>query len=214
MTNAKMSINGGPPVPITNFTVTSSMNTTYQARPKPLFVAEVKLKDPFAGRNFGRTFSELLHLAKWQGDIISVHTHPAWAGSLEQVEAAADTGLPVLAKGAHMFGFEFEAALAAGAKYVLTMNPDLAKAFPEQAWYEGPLNNLTRRKISTRVPWVSNSRSLVTGEKKRRFYPAFHVVRAVQASHIRTPEDVNPKFWAFIVGSHLEEFIEAKLATP
>lgn len=183
----------------------------------PIFVAEIKTKNPFDPRYQVTKTSELVAAADEHADMLSVHTSGYWGGSFSWLRLMCQsTNKPVLAKGAHMFGFEVEDALACGATYVLTMNATIALAYPDVCWYEG--HHAHWGVGNTRPspqPWVRNTRSLVDGAEI--LYAKGEIAhctelgyRIVQASNIHSPADVWPGVYAYIVGTHLREFIDAR----
>lgn len=172
-------------------------------------IAEVKTHSPF-GWQSPQSWDELFAIAESVGDIISVHTDPRWHGSFELIKKArALTTKPILAKGIHASDQDVQAALDAGADYVLVVGriPDshLDKCFIEP----NSLAELLTLPAGTKAVW--NSRDLKTGGLKsetfaqaRQAFPEW----LCQASNIASLADVNPKADAILVGTHL-----AKLAT-
>lgn len=179
----------------------------------PLFVAEVKHRNPFTGWRSDLNWWQLMDLATEHGDIVSVHTSRDFGGGWEFLRAARTmTEKPILAKGAHPYGFEVDRAFDLGADYVLTVNPDIG-ILNRDVWYE-PLTWAWPATTPQRAPdtvVVVNERRLDDGERRgpslvpavRRALTGF---RVVQASCIAHPDDVDPEAWAFIVGTNLVQF--------
>lgn len=181
---------------------------------QPLFIAEVKTCSPF-GYKSEESWDELFEIANEHGDMIAIHTHPAWGGSLDLVRKAANlTQKPILAKGIPKNEEDIWAAMLAGANQVLTVG-FVANYYWARTIFE-PLdfNQLFIPKYQhphIKVMW--NSRNLIDGSRK---VENFSKVRnnfdgwLCQASNIETWDHVSSVADAFIVGTHLKNFVNTK----
>jgi hypothetical protein len=191
---------------------------------KQLFIAEVKTRSPF-GFKSKHDWQYLLDLAIANGDMVAVHTNERWGGSFSQVAAAANQicHLPIekrpllLAKGIHETDAELHRALAAGANLVLVVGRKPPRELEPVCVFEptGNCRDLDDLPRGLKVMW--NERDLKTGKRfAEGINPSFRdfpLARSsydgwlCQASFIESPEDVHPAADAFIVGSHLPEFV-------
>ncbi len=183
----------------------------------PTFIAEIKKKSPFGFRS-KRTWGDLCKLAIEYGDWVSVHTDHRWGGSFKSlIKVREKTDKPILAKGIHFLDSEIEKALALGADYVLCVGrvPDRIRS-GDPEWIEkviieptpvfGSLSIMNRG-----VKVCCNQRDVSSGKPYRTnvvgFYRQYHKW-ICQASMIETVADVREEVDAFIVGEHLETFVE------
>lgn len=176
----------------------------------PQLIAEVKTESPF-GMHSERSWDEQFELADQFGDMISIHTDPRWAGSLQLLKKArAKTAKPILAKGVHVTDDEVRMALDAGADRVLIVgretNMDLRRCLLE------PLSLAQLQSLPAEANVVWNSRDLRSGGlKSETFEDARQLFSGwlCQASNIRTVADIKPGADAILVGTHLEEFVRS-----
>lgn len=172
-----------------------------------LIIAEVKTHSPF-GWESTKSWDELFQIANRIGDMLSVHTHPRWNGSLDLIRRARSlTDKPILAKGIHSKDTDITNALEAGANYVLVVGR-IPKVHKDKCLIEP--NSLKELKdIPESIKAVWNSRDLETGGLKTR---PFEEARQIfsgwlcQASNITTIDDVNPDADAVLVGANLISF--------
>lgn len=184
---------------------------------KPIFIAEIKKKSPFGFRS-KRTYGDLTKIAIEAGDWISVHTDHRWGGSFKNLMKLREkTDKPILAKGIHFLDSEIEKAFSLGADYVLCVGrvPDRLKQDP--VWMDrviveptpvfGSLTIMNRK-----VKVCCNQRDVSTGNPYRTNVVGFYRQYQdwiCQASMIETVADVREEADAFIVGEHLETFVES-----
>lgn len=174
-----------------------------------MFIAEVKVQSPYGFRS-QYEFDALLERAVSIGDALSIHTDPRWGGSWKSLETVCNkVSIPVLAKGLHS-EWKIHRAFECGATWALTVGWE---SDHPQAWYE-PTHDRLLGNLSissdTRKVIVVNSRDLQTGlinpdvmTKAKRLFPKASLV---QASGIRSPENVDPECFGFIVGEALMEW--------
>lgn len=182
---------------------------------KPLFIAEVKTKSPF-GFESTTPEEELFELANKCGDIVSIHTNPLWGGSFEKLEKYRKlTTKAILAKGLHRKWTEVMDAFQCGADFVLCVGDDVGRIpagiATNDIWYEPlTLDHLKRHRYNFEY-FVWNQRNLETGKPKTEtFNQARELcpdIKLIQASLIRTKNDVHPDADGYIVGEHLSTFI-------
>jgi len=184
---------------------------------KPIFIAEIKKKSPFGFRS-KRTWGDLCKLAIEYGDWVSVHTDHRWGGSFKSlIKVREKTDKPILAKGIHCLDSEIEKALALGADYGLCVGriPDRIRMnHPE--WIDkiivepnAVFTGLTIMNRSVKV--CCNQRDIASGRAySTNMVDFFRPYQdwICQASMIETVADVREKVDAFIVGEHLETFVE------
>ncbi len=177
---------------------------------KPLIIAEVKTHSPF-GYLSDKNWDELFEIAEKIGDIISIHTDLRWNGSLELIRRAKRmTQKPILAKGIHATDEEVEAAVKAGAHYVLVVGRIPAIHHEKVLIEPNSLNELKKIPSSFKVVW--NSRDLTTGGlKAETFEEARRIFKGwlCQASNIRTSNDIKEGADAILVGTYLDEFADS-----
>lgn len=180
-------------------------------------IAEVKTKSPF-GYKATKSWDAQFDFAREHGDIISIHTDPRWGGSFDLLAKARRlTDKPILAKGIHQSDDEVMAALRAGADHVLVVGrwPYSWMMVGDSVWLE-PLDETP---YFTGGTMVINSRNLQTGQ---RWHMSFggrlkyvnEDTRIIQASYIRTVDDVSPRAWGVLVGEHLEGFVQSMRRKP
>lgn len=173
-------------------------------------IAEVKTQSPF-GFKSEKTWEELFDVANQVGDIISIHTDVRWGGSFDLIKKAkALTNKPILAKGIHSTDEEVDAAIKAGADYVLVVGriPDIHvdKCLIEPL----SLEELKSIPENTKVVW--NSRDLSDGGiKEETFEDARNIFNGwiCQASNIETVESIKESANAVLVGTNLVKFTES-----
>lgn len=194
-----------------------------------IFIAEVKTQSP-GGFRSPHSWDDLFELALEHGDWVAVHTDERWGGSFELLERARriirerrlwEKGL--VAKGIHATHEEQRRAFQS-ADMVLVV-PDSIPYSPARIMLEVPSIESLRwidrsfrcvwnqRDLTDALAgyhgqdsWEPDARKLETFEQAREAFPGW----LCQASFIRTPEDVHPEANAFVVGTHLPEFIEAR----
>jgi indole-3-glycerol phosphate synthase len=173
-------------------------------------VAEVKVKSPF-GYVSERSWEEQFKLADDIGDIVAIHTDSRWAGSIEDIKRARKmTSKPLLAKGIHEEDDMIDAAVKAGADYVLVVGrvPTVHK---EICWVE-PLSLSQLATIPENYKIVWNARDIGTGKPKPE---TFEQARDAwggwlcQASFIRHINDVKAGADGILVGQGLAEFVKS-----
>lgn len=175
---------------------------------KQIFIAEVKTHSPF-GWHAEKTWEELFDVANEHGDWLSIHTDENWQGSFELISRARDmTDKPILAKGIHKSDEEISRAIELGADYALVVGR-IPGVYVEQCLIEViDADQIFDLPDTAKVVW--NQRNLSNGQRK---HESFEKVRHIwsnwlaQASFIRTIEDVSPSATAFIVGTHLVDFV-------
>lgn len=151
------------------------------------------------------------------GDWISVHTNALWGGDYDAISFVRQyTNKPILAKGIHGTDDEIRRALDHGATYVLTVDryPDKDKIHPSNILLEISNTNVVENNIRDNYylrysKYVCNSRNLRTGLPKKAWELDFYINSGVwtcQASGIKSPEQVDQRVNAFIVGEHLVDF--------
>ncbi len=173
-------------------------------------IAEVKTESPF-GFRAGERWYDLFRIARDVGDIISIHTDPRWGGSLDLIRAARRrTNKPILAKGIHLSDADVEAAVEAGANYVLVVGR-VPQIYSHICLIEPfTVAQLADLEAGTMVVW--NTRDLSTGGAKTE---SFEQARAAwpgwlcQASNIGSVGDIKEGADAILVGSLLEEFAQS-----
>jgi indole-3-glycerol phosphate synthase len=170
-------------------------------------IAEVKVHSPF-GFVSNRTWEELFAIANGIGDILSIHTDPRWGGSFDLVARARSlTTKPILAKGIHALDSDIEAAVAAGADYVLVVGR-MPGVHRDKCLVE-PLTIAELSALPTDVRAVWNSRDLSDGGMKTETFADARKAFAgwlCQASNIRTVVDIEEGADAVLVGTNIEEF--------
>lgn len=176
---------------------------------RPTFIAEVKTDSPF-GWHSENSWDTLFKIADASGDMISIHTDPRWKGSIELIQKARDlSSKPILAKGIHPRDNEIEAALAAGANFVLVVGR-LPRVDLLPFCYIEPLNLQQLVEFDSQVErMVWNTRDLSDGSSKDESWQEARRLRTgwlCQASNITTPNDIQADADAIIVGQHLPEF--------
>ena len=198
------------------------MEHPLKKQPTFSLVAEVKTQSPFGFRS-SHTRDELFDIANEHGDIISIHTHPAWGGSFEWLkEARHRTDKPILAKGIHPDNSEIYDAFNLGADYVLCVGriPQVNRL--SDVWYEPhtlrDVHNLIANppKIHC-VVW--NSRDLYTGLKKSTMYPSETIngalaltpppIKVCQASMVSEKSDVFQGVDYVLIGEKLVDYIKS-----
>jgi indole-3-glycerol phosphate synthase len=170
-------------------------------------IAEIKTHSPFDGE-LPYSWDELFEIANEVGDIVSIHTDPRWHGSMDLVKRARRlTNKPILAKGIHANDSDIEAAVDAGADFVLAVGR-IPEVHQDKCLIEPyTLGELAVLPPEYRAVW--NSRDLRTGGLKTE---TFDQAREIfdgwlcQASNIRTQSDVRPFANAILIGTHLVEF--------
>ncbi len=182
-----------------------SLATSIKARyPHITIVGEAKTFSPFADLS-GDRVQQVKQLDACPAiDIISIHTCHWWHGSFEWlVQARFLTRKPILAKGFHDTVRDVERAFDAGADHVLTVG-----WWPgdKRCWHEcEDIDELSESRAEA-VVW--NARNPRTGEKRAHGFA--HAVQYsphgsfnVQASLIRSAEDVHPWADAVLIGEAL-----------
>lgn len=176
-------------------------------------IAEVKTASPFSFQS-ENSWDELFEVAQEIGDIISIHTDARWGGSFDLVRKAKElTKKPILAKGIHTTDEEIEAAVEAGADYVLVVGR-LPKVHKEKCFIE-PLSLEELQSIPEEYKVVWNTRDLSDGnlkretfEEARKLFPGW----LCQASNIHTIDDIKEGANAVLVGTNILEFKESLLS--
>ena len=181
----------------------------------PILIAEVKTQSPFGFRS-EHSFEELLDVACEVGDWVAVHTDPRWGGSLDLIRLARERlvakgrpHVPILAKGRHDLDYHIVQARDYGADHVLIVGRMPAWKYLPHIIFETQTLYELKYFRNLKVCW--NQRNLVTGLPKTE---TFAEARAIydgwlcQASYIRTPDDIDPRADAVLVGEHLMEFAE------
>lgn len=173
-------------------------------------VAEVKTKSPF-GYVADKNWDEQFELAEEVGDIVAIHTDIRWDGSIDAIRKARKlTTKPILAKGIHETDDLLDAAVKAGADYVLVVGriPTIHK---EICWVE-PTSLAQLKTIPEVYKVVWNARDISTGKPKPE---SFEQARELwdgwlcQASFIRHIDDVKPGADGILVGQGLQEFVKS-----
>ncbi len=194
---------------------------------KPIFIAEVKTRSPY-GYVAQKRWRDLFDIANEHGDWISVHTDERWGGDWGRLGGARKlTNKPILAKGIHLLDAEIEKAFDFGADYVLCVGriPDKAQIdlFETPGPWTGKVIVEPLREKAGALAFCClngqkvccNARDLSTGEFVG--LPSAAHLRAVnytddlwlcQASGIKAPDQILKGYSAFIVGEHLETFVE------
>lgn len=173
-------------------------------------IAEVKTHSPFGWKS-SESWDELFELANAVGDMLSIHTDKRWGGSFNLVrEARKRTNKPILAKGIHASDEDIDAALSAGADYVLVVGRMPNKHQDVCLIEPYTINELSAVPSVLKAIW--NSRDLKTGGLKQdTFSEARNVFTGwlCQASNIQTISDVDPSADAVLVGTHLKSFADS-----
>lgn len=194
-------------------------------------IAEVEAVSPFGWRS--RWPEEyLLDLALEHGDWLSIHTEERWGGSIEGLAEVRrrmtrhGIDKPLVAKGIHRSDSALRQALAV-ADYALVvgrwphgLEPDLQARLIFEPSYPGQVVLAISEfvSVSARPRLVLNRRDLDTGERSTDT-PSPSLVKGlhrgndpwvVQASFIETDADLDPVADAYLVGSNLVEFLEAR----
>ena len=101
-----------------------------------LKIFEIKTCSPF-GFTSPYSFNQLFEKVKnSDADMISIHTDKLWEGDYSFIwDARRTLQLPILAKGFHPTDAHVEAALNAGATYVLTVGW-YSEKYNDKTWYE------------------------------------------------------------------------------
>jgi indole-3-glycerol phosphate synthase len=185
-------------------------------RESQIFIGEIKVKSPFTKLNRPKSFDKLMRLCINHADCISVHTDARWGGSFENIRKVFPyTTSPILAKGIHGSDVEIREAMNMGATYVLVVGriPEDEKLLP-YCWLE-PTNLKQLDEFCSKVEctMVWNSRNLEDGcLKEGTFDDALKLTKSqqlIQASNIRSVEDVHPLASGYIVGTYLPQFIKS-----
>lgn len=185
-------------------------------------IGEVKTQSP-SGFISQHSWQELFEMANKHPavDIISIHTDLRWGGSFELLEEARRrTEKPILAKGYHSTDEEVRRAFNYEADYALVVGriPDFWAG--DFCWYE-PLNLSQLRDIHS-MPGHYRIRTLVWNardlsdptieryktekiEDAREIWPK----TLIQASSIRSREDISPYADGILVGSNLPQFLKS-----
>lgn len=176
----------------------------------PTFIAEVKTRSPW-GYRASQSWDELLALACEIGDWVAVHTDHRWGGSFERLRhARAATDKPLVAKGIHKTDEEVDRAIACGADYVLVVGRLPYEA--DRCLIEPTtLDELEALPDGVKAVW--NSRDLTTGERKDSPFAEARDLWSgwlCQASHLTRPESVHRGANAFLVGTALAIWKDAK----
>jgi indole-3-glycerol phosphate synthase len=173
-------------------------------------IAEVKTKSPFGYRS-EKSWDELFQIAESVGHMISIHTDIRWGGDFDLIRKAKSlTDKSILAKGIHATDIEVQAAIDAGADYVLVVGR-IPKVHQDKCLLE-PDSLADLRLIPDMFKVVWNSRDLNTGGLKSE---TFEQAREVfggwlcQASNIKSVSDIKSGADAILVGTNLEEFIHS-----
>ena len=170
-------------------------------------VAEVKTKSPF-GFVSKRSWEEQFRLAEEVGDIIAVHTDIGWGGGIEMIKKARQmTSKPILANGVHETDESIDAAVKAGADYVLVVGR-VPEVHTDICWIEPiGLDQLASIPNNYKVVWDARDRK--TGEPKAE---TFEQARELwqgwlcQASYIKHIDDVKGGANGILVSQSLPEF--------
>lgn len=189
----------------------------------PTFIAEIKPLSPFSGPS-KHPVELLTEVAVENGDWVAAHTDPRWGGSVEHLAKVRDqmkaqgVSKPLLAKGIHADDFELLEILDI-ADFALVVNRvpdfhDLSRLIYEPSSLSGGVR-VAEARFMDKMMW--NARDLSTGQPVRDPYTIREVKIACdgnwdwvcQASFIRTPDDIQPWADAFIVGTHLTEYVDA-----
>lgn len=173
-------------------------------------VAEVKTKSPF-GFTSEKSWDEQFKLAEEIGDIVAIHTDRRWDGSVEHIKKARTlTKKPILAKGIHESDEMIEAAVKAGADYVLVVGR-IPTVHKEICWIE-PMSLAQLKTIPESYKAVWNARNISDGKPKPE---TFEQARDLwggwlcQASFIRHIDNVKPGADGILVGQGLWEFVKS-----
>lgn len=173
-------------------------------------VAEVKMKSPF-GFISKSSWEEQFKLAEEIGDIISVHTDSRWGGSLDEIRKVRTlTKKPILAKGIHETDEMIDAAVKAGADYVLVVGR-IPAVHKDICWIE-PTSLAQLKTIPESFKVVWNARDIKTGKPKTE---TFEQARDMwqgwlcQASFIRSIDEVKGGADGILVGQGLAEFAKS-----
>ncbi len=188
--------------------VSKSQTAVIYSVTKPIFIAEVKTESPFGWKS-EKSWDELFDIANDHGDWLSIHTDYRWGGSFDLIEIArARTDKPILAKGVHSTNEEIKKAVENGADHVLVVGR-VPGVYQERCLIE-PLDVDQIFDFSDQTRLVWNQRNLASGRSKNE---SFDDVRKIwpgwlaQASFITAIDEVSPLAEAYIVGTHLPEFV-------
>ena len=179
-----------------------------------MFVAEVKIKSPFAKLDRPKAFDRLIRKAHRYGDMVSIHTDPKWAGKFEHITYASRYGSkPILAKGIHASDEDVINALNHGAAKVLVVGRIPDKKLLPYCWIE-PLNTdqLLEFACNGVKTMVWNSRDLSTGGHKPMSFAFARMMfggTLIQASNIKSLKDVDKTADGYIVGTYLDQFVKS-----
>jgi hypothetical protein len=173
-------------------------------------IAEVKMRSPF-GFISKRSWEEQFKLAEEIGDIVSVHTDSRWGGSLDEIrKVRTRTKKPILAKGIHENDDMIDAAVKAGADYVLVVGR-MPEVHHDVVWIE-PNSIAQLKTIPDTFKVVWNARDINTGKPKpETFGQARDAWQGwlCQASFIKSINDVEGGANGILVGQGLEEFAKS-----
>jgi len=187
------------------------------------FIAEIKTQSPF-GYKSTHNFNQLMDVALECGDWISVHTCAMWGGDYQTLSYVRKyTDKPIVAKGIHGTDDDIARAFDHGANYVLVVNRYSYKYLSNFDVSDKILNELTTFESLQNFNisgsffdyrnnnYVWNSRDLRTGnvqECRIKELKDLQLKTVVQASNIKSIDDVHANADAFIVGTHLVDFCE------
>ncbi len=190
---------------------------------KPIFIAEIKTQSPFGYKSTYPFVSLMRHAIKY-GDWVSVHTNALWGGDYDAISfVRKNTTKPILAKGIHGTNDDVNRAFDHGADYVLvvdrypssssinSLTEDRKRRILHEMDFQHVKGNVEFSSHWAGVKYVCNSRDLKTGLPKMKWELDDFIKLGVwtcQASGIKSPEQVDQRAKAFIVGEHLIEFCE------
>jgi indole-3-glycerol phosphate synthase len=176
-------------------------------------IAEIKTQSP-SGFNSPYSWDELFKLANSNPyvDVISIHTNPKWGGSFDLIRKAKSlTRKPILAKGIHETDEEVQKAIEAGADFVLVVGR-VPKVHKDKCFLEPYLiDEIKDYPAHSTVVWNSRDLKALPNEKfKKETIRDVRVVwkgRLIQASNLKTKDDMHTRADAVLVGSNLPEFL-------
>ena len=183
-------------------------------------IGEVKINSP-SGFKSRYSWDYLFNLANKHPavDMISIHTDKLWSGSFDLLKEARNmTKKPILAKGYHPTDKDVRKAFNLGADAVLVVGriPNIALA--DFCYFEpislDQLISISAMSGSYRIKTVVwNSRDISHPNMEKQKSENINLARLlwnknlIQASKIKSLEDINPVANGILVGSYLPEFL-------
>lgn len=179
-------------------------------------IAEVKTRSPYDNWQPTLEWDKLFDLAKFFGDMISVHVETDWDGSLDLIQKARSlTDKPILAKGFNDTDKKIKDAIEAGATKVLRVGelPDDKGLLRVCLMEPRSLGELSYYPPEAEVVW--NARDLFSGGHKSETFAQARAIwprprKLIQASYIWDPIHVHPEADGIIVGRDLVKFLQKR----